>query len=60
MFNYIKLNHLSFSIVVKIKTCIILTGFNQVTVTNKGAGSGSCPRVRGGFLYIHYRCEYRL
>ena len=20
---------------------------------NKGAGSGSCPRVRGGFLYTH-------
>ena len=27
---------------------------------NNGAGSGSCPRMRSGFLYIHYRCEYRV
>ena len=27
---------------------------------NKGAGSGSCPHMRSGFLYIHYRCEYRV
>ena len=27
---------------------------------NKGAGSGSCPRMRSGFLYTHYRCEYRV
>ena len=27
---------------------------------NKGAGSDSCPRMRSGFLYIHYRCEYRV
>ena len=60
MFNYIELNHFSFLIVVKIKTCIILTGFNQIIAMNKGAGSGSCPRMRSGFLYTHYRCEYRL
>ena len=27
---------------------------------NKGAGSGSYPRMRSGFLYAHCRCEYRV